>query len=167
MKKNTYGFTIVELLIVIVVIGILAAISIVAYNGISNKANDASTKSDLSNLERKLKSYHAANSKFPDSIEEMMDDGFAATEKMGVGDLSTPRGEYLVLSRNYNNGDGSLEITYWDYEVGTWMHQSFVYYGGSQKWEFFEPHHNQLYAPGSNTPGCTTQYLSDCERVFY
>lgn len=39
--KNS-GFTIVELLIVIVVIGILAAITIVSYNGITNKANTAS-----------------------------------------------------------------------------------------------------------------------------
>ena len=35
MFKNANGFTIVELLIVIVVIGILAVISIVAYNGVS------------------------------------------------------------------------------------------------------------------------------------
>ena len=34
MSKSKSGFTIVELLIVIVVIGILAAITIVAYNGI-------------------------------------------------------------------------------------------------------------------------------------
>lgn len=41
------GFTIVELLIVIVVIGILAAITIVAYNGIQQRARDAQRKSDL------------------------------------------------------------------------------------------------------------------------
>ena len=35
------GFTIVELLIVIVVIAILAAISLVAYTGVQNSANDA------------------------------------------------------------------------------------------------------------------------------
>jgi prepilin-type N-terminal cleavage/methylation domain-containing protein len=41
------GFTIVELLIVIVVIGILAAITIVAYNGVSNRAKVANAQSDL------------------------------------------------------------------------------------------------------------------------
>lgn len=41
MTKNRSGFTIVELLIVIVVITILATISIVAYNGIQNRAYNA------------------------------------------------------------------------------------------------------------------------------
>lgn len=43
------GFTIVELLIVVVVIAILAAIAIVAYSGIRNRAIDASLTSDLRN----------------------------------------------------------------------------------------------------------------------
>jgi type IV pilus assembly protein PilA len=46
MVKNK-GFTIVELLIVIVVIGILAAITIVAYNGIRTRARTATILSDL------------------------------------------------------------------------------------------------------------------------
>lgn len=48
-QSNNRGFTIVELLIVIVVIGILAAITIVAFNGISARARVASMKSDLEN----------------------------------------------------------------------------------------------------------------------
>ena len=54
LKLRRSGFTIVELLIVIVVIGILAAISIVAYNGIQNRANDTAVQSDLSNMARKI-----------------------------------------------------------------------------------------------------------------
>ena len=53
------GFTIVELLVVIVVIGILAAITIVAYTGISNKAKIASLQSDLTNASNQLKIYQA------------------------------------------------------------------------------------------------------------
>jgi len=54
-KSHHYrGFTIVELLIVIVVIAILASISIVAYNGIQQRARDTARKSDLSSIRNAL-----------------------------------------------------------------------------------------------------------------
>lgn len=56
------GFTIVELLIVIVVIGILAAIVIVAYNGIKARADEASLQSEVSQLNKKLLVYKVTNS---------------------------------------------------------------------------------------------------------
>jgi general secretion pathway protein G len=51
--NRKYGFTIVELLVVIVVIAILAAITIVAYNGIQNRANDSVIQQDLANYAKK------------------------------------------------------------------------------------------------------------------
>lgn len=54
MKKTTSGFTIVELLIVIVVIGILAAITIVAYNGIQARAQNTSVQNDLTAMAKKI-----------------------------------------------------------------------------------------------------------------
>lgn len=51
------GFTIVELLIVIVVIAILATISIVAYNGIQNRAYDTAVQNDLRTLSKKYELY--------------------------------------------------------------------------------------------------------------
>ena len=49
-----HGFTIVELLIVIVVIGILAAITVVAYTGIQGRATSATLKSNLTQAAKKL-----------------------------------------------------------------------------------------------------------------
>lgn len=53
------GFTIVELLVVIVVIGILAAITIVSYVGVTNRANTSSGQSDAKSLSDKIGTYLA------------------------------------------------------------------------------------------------------------
>lgn len=66
-KQKYPGFTIVELLIVIVVIGILAAITIVAYNGIQQRARDAQMFSDLANAAKKFEIYNADNGAYPAS----------------------------------------------------------------------------------------------------
>jgi prepilin-type N-terminal cleavage/methylation domain-containing protein len=59
--KDERGFTIVELLIVIVVIAILAAIVIVAYNGIQNRAKTQSANASASAIQKKIEAYAAAN----------------------------------------------------------------------------------------------------------
>ena len=53
-KRRSPGFTIVEMLIVIVVIAILASITVVAYNGIQQRAQDARRDADLSILYRAM-----------------------------------------------------------------------------------------------------------------
>jgi type II secretion system protein G len=63
--KNNRGFTIVELLIVIVVIGILAALVIVTYNGIQQKARDTERKTDIKAIQGHLEAYWADNAKYP------------------------------------------------------------------------------------------------------
>ncbi len=68
-SNKTKGFTLVELLIVIVVIAILAAISIVAYNGVTLKARDDKRVSDARNVLSAISSYHAETGEWLDAAK--------------------------------------------------------------------------------------------------
>ena len=67
IKKSPHarGFTIVELLIVIVVIAILAAISVVAYRGIQERARDSQRLQDVKTIAKALEMYYLDEGHFP------------------------------------------------------------------------------------------------------
>ena len=67
MNKTKSGFTIVELLIVIVVIGILAAITVVAFNGVQTRANTAGALSDLKQVNSAIQLYYVDNGAYPNT----------------------------------------------------------------------------------------------------
>ncbi len=59
------GFTILELLVVMAIIGILAAIGLGAYPGVQQKARDARRKSDLENIARALEMWYGDSNTNP------------------------------------------------------------------------------------------------------
>lgn len=67
-RNQLQGFTIVELLIVIVVIAILATISIVAYNGIQERAGEAALLSDTTQAGKQLKLFQVDKGRYPASV---------------------------------------------------------------------------------------------------
>ncbi|MGO3701684.1 MAG: type IV pilin protein [Candidatus Saccharimonadales bacterium] len=64
-RTQTSGFTIVELLIVIVVIAILAAISLVAFGAVQGRARVASLQSDLASTAKLMKMEHSKTGVYP------------------------------------------------------------------------------------------------------
>ena len=73
MCKTHKAFTIIELLIVIVVIGILAAISIVLYSGIQRQAVETGLKVDLAQAARQLGLSQAENDEYPGEDDVITD----------------------------------------------------------------------------------------------
>lgn len=65
LKKRNKGFTIVELLIVIVVIGILALLVITTYSGIQAKARNAKRQTDIQSLQTQLEAFFSQNGYYP------------------------------------------------------------------------------------------------------
>lgn len=68
------GFTIVELLIVVVIMAILAAISVVAYTGFQNRAHDAIVQADLSNFRKQMDIIKADLGHYPRASSEFTAD---------------------------------------------------------------------------------------------
>ena len=66
-KRNldNRGFTIVELLIVIVVIGILALLVITTYSGIQAKARNSKRQTDIQSLQTQLEAFFSENGYYP------------------------------------------------------------------------------------------------------
>ena len=69
LKKRSQGFTIVELLIVIVVIGILAALVITTYNGIQQKARNTERTTDINAIQGQLEAYYAEKGAYPSTAD--------------------------------------------------------------------------------------------------
>lgn len=74
------GFTIVELLIVVVIIGILAAIVVVAYNGITSRAHHTAVLNDLASIGKKLELYKVENGAYPTSVGQLVSANFTVTK---------------------------------------------------------------------------------------
>ena len=68
MKKSASAFTIVELLIVIVVIGILATITVISYTGVQRRAYDTRRQSDISTITTALELYKISSGGYPTHV---------------------------------------------------------------------------------------------------
>jgi len=102
------GFTIVELLIVIVVIGILAAITIVAFNGVQGKAKLASMQSELVGAAKKLESYKFAVSTTAQYPSDLTTGGIASSSSNTLAYIPSNGSTYCL---SVANGQDSLFVT--------------------------------------------------------
>lgn len=148
-QTKTRGFTIVELLIVIVVIAILAAITIVAYNGITTRANASAAKGNATTLQKKMEAFTQVNPAGtpPASGTSLQTQLNTYTESAitGTGITATAAGADPTSANGKNTfrvkfcsapvGATGFEIAYFDYSAGSGV---------------------QVVTGGGNTTACTT-----------
>jgi type IV pilus assembly protein PilA len=91
LKKRDQGFTIVELLIVIVVIGILALLVITTYSGIQAKARNSKRQTDVQSIQTQVEAFFSENGYYP-SRTDMNDNTFlsAKLKSLDTGALVDP-----------------------------------------------------------------------------
>jgi type IV pilus assembly protein PilA len=88
VRRSVGGFSLIELLVVVLIIGILAAIAIPIFLSQQNQARDAAAKSDLGNAKIALISYSISNGgSYGTAGEDELAD-FGYVESDGVKDFS-------------------------------------------------------------------------------
>ena len=75
-SKHESGFTLIELMLVIAIIGILEAIAIPSFKPAPDKAREAVLKTDLHTMREALDQYFADKSHYPDSLESLVEEGY-------------------------------------------------------------------------------------------
>ena len=76
IRKHDAGFTLVELMIVMAIIGILAVVAIPSYVGAVRQAREAVLKEDLHVLRNAIDSYTADKQKAPQSLDDLVQEGY-------------------------------------------------------------------------------------------
>jgi prepilin-type N-terminal cleavage/methylation domain-containing protein len=97
LKKRQSGFTIVELLIVIIVIGILATLVIVTFTGIQQKARDNQRQTDVAAVASHVEAFNAQNGYYP-SLADLQDSTFVSGNLKGLDPdaLIDPKGTAIA-----------------------------------------------------------------------
>jgi prepilin-type N-terminal cleavage/methylation domain-containing protein len=107
--KKSKGFTLVELLIVIVVIGILATLVIVTFSGIQQRARDTQRQTDINAIQGHMEAYYAQNGTYP-TLAMITDATWRAANMKGLDPeaLDAPDGTTIAAAAAAN---GHYQLT--------------------------------------------------------
>ncbi|MEY2580586.1 MAG: ral secretion pathway protein [Ilumatobacteraceae bacterium] len=97
--KQDKGFTLVELLIVIVILGILATVTVFAVTGITNKGKTSACESDAKTIQTAEEAYSANTGNYTASLQALVDAGLlhSASTKFTVNLTSGTIASYQVV----------------------------------------------------------------------
>ena len=113
MKKNK-GFSLIELLVVISIIGVLTTVLVMNFVGSRERARDAQKIQNLNSLKNALRVYYNDNQAYPPgpSLNDLVSGGYIASlgDMTGVGYTQVSGGDGFRLTVRLEVGAGNDDI---------------------------------------------------------
>jgi general secretion pathway protein G len=94
LQRRSAGFTLLEIMVVVIIIGVLAATIIPQFMGTTHDAKVSAAKADVSQLENALERFNLHMDRYP-----TMDEGLKVLVEAPAGEDKKWRGPYIKLLR--------------------------------------------------------------------
>lgn len=115
VRKGAAGFTLLELLIVIALIGILASLVVPQFKKTPDKAREAVLKEDLFTMRDVIDQYFADKGKYPASMETLVEEGYL--RKIPVDPFTNSADTWQTEAAPMEDGGDEEETTGGVYDV--------------------------------------------------
>lgn len=112
------GFTILELMIVLTVLGLLAGIATSTHKNTAKKSRETVLRHNLAQMRLTLDQYNADKSRYPDSLQTLVDEGYLRELPEDPMTRSTETWEE-VMESDYSDEDSSYEPGVFDIRSGS------------------------------------------------
>jgi type IV pilus assembly protein PilA len=116
--SNAKGFSLIELLVVVAIIGLIAAVAIPQFLSYRARAIDSQMKGDLKNAAIAMESYFAKNRAYPTSLAAIINGGFTQTPGVDLAiDVTSPSSFRITASKpsgtqanfTYDSSTGAID----------------------------------------------------------
>ena len=98
-RKAKEGFTLIEILVVVAIIGMLGAVAVPAYMNYLADARISTTRALINNVDVAVKSYNMKHGKYPESLDALTQEQADGSEPLLEGEPVDPWGNELKYER--------------------------------------------------------------------
>lgn len=111
MKRDEKGFTLIELMIVIAIIGILAAIAIPQFSAYRTRSYNSAAQSDVRNIATAQEAYYVDHSRYTNNVDDLEGSSYGYEQSGNVSVASAGDATGYVITGAHTSGDKTYSLS--------------------------------------------------------